>query len=71
MHGSLWESLALARREGVAPYVIASNRTLREIALLRARALQELESAHGIGPAKGEKSSVVRNGAVAALLRFR
>jgi ATP-dependent DNA helicase RecQ len=35
--------------------VIASDRTLREIALLRPRTLQELELAHGIGPAKREK----------------
>ena len=47
--------LTLARREGVPPYVIASDRTLREIALLRPRNLQELELAHGIGPAKREK----------------
>jgi ATP-dependent DNA helicase RecQ len=47
--------LTLARREGVPPYVIASDRTLREIAALRPRNLQELELAHGIGPAKREK----------------
>jgi ATP-dependent DNA helicase RecQ len=47
--------LALARREGVPPYVIASDRTLREIALLRPRSLRELELAHGIGPARREK----------------
>jgi ATP-dependent DNA helicase RecQ len=47
--------LALARGEGVPPYVIASDRTLREIALLRPRNLQELELAHGIGPARREK----------------
>jgi len=47
--------LALARREGVPPYVIASDRTLREIARLRPRSLPELELAHGIGPAKLEK----------------
>jgi ATP-dependent DNA helicase RecQ len=35
--------------------VVASDRTLREIALLRPRNLQELELAHGIGPAKLEK----------------
>ena len=46
---------ALARRESVPPYVIASDRTLREIALLHPRNLQELELAHGIGPAKREK----------------
>jgi ATP-dependent DNA helicase RecQ len=47
--------LALARSEGVPPYVVASDRTLREIAMLRPRNLQELELAHGIGPARREK----------------
>ncbi len=47
--------LALARRESVPPYVIASDRSLREIAALRPRNLQELELAHGIGPAKRDK----------------
>jgi ATP-dependent DNA helicase RecQ len=47
--------LTLARGEGVPPYVIASDRSLREIALLRPRNLQELELAHGIGPAKRDK----------------
>jgi ATP-dependent DNA helicase RecQ len=49
------QRLALARRAGVPPYLIASDRTLREIALLRPRNLQELEFAHGIGSAKREK----------------
>jgi ATP-dependent DNA helicase RecQ len=58
--GALFEALrrhrlALARREGVPPYVIASDRTLREIAMLRPHELQELELAYGIGPAKLEK----------------
>ena len=58
--GALFEALrrhrlALARSEGVPPYVVASDRTLREIALLRPRSLQELELAHGIGPARREK----------------
>jgi ATP-dependent DNA helicase RecQ len=35
--------------------VIASDRTLREIALLRPHSLEELELAHGIGPAKRDK----------------
>ena len=58
--------LALARSEGVPPYVIASDRTLREIALLRPRNLQELELAHGIGPAKREKYGA---GLLAVVLR--
>jgi ATP-dependent DNA helicase RecQ len=47
--------LALARREGVPPYVIASDRTLREIAALRPSNLRELERAHGIGPARRDR----------------
>jgi ATP-dependent DNA helicase RecQ len=44
--------LALARGEGVPPFVIASDRTLREIALSRPHTLAELRNAHGIGDAK-------------------
>ena len=47
--------MALARSEGVPPYVVASDRALREIAVLRPRNLQQLELAHGIGPARREK----------------
>jgi len=47
--------LEIARRDGVPPYVVASDRTLRDIALLRPRDLSELELAHGIGPAKAER----------------
>jgi ATP-dependent DNA helicase RecQ len=41
--------LAVARAEGVPPYVVASDRTLREIASLRPRTLGELTEVHGIG----------------------
>ena len=44
-----------ARSANVPPYVIASDRTLRDIAHLRPQTLDELELAHGIGPAKLEK----------------
>jgi len=47
--------LGLARREGVAPFIIASDRTLRDIARLRPRTLAELAFAHGIGPHKVER----------------
>jgi ATP-dependent DNA helicase RecQ len=47
--------LEQARAEGVPPYVVASDRTLREIAMLRPRTLQELSLAHGIGPTKLER----------------
>ncbi len=44
-----------AREDAVPPYVVASDRTLREVAMLRPRSLAELSMAHGIGPAKLEK----------------
>jgi ATP-dependent DNA helicase RecQ len=44
--------LALAREEGLPPYVIASDRTLRELAELRPRTVDELRLVHGIGPHK-------------------
>jgi len=47
--------LETARRGKVPPYVIASDRTLRDIVLLRPGSLDELLLAHGIGPAKAEK----------------
>ncbi len=46
--------LEIARAEGVPPYVVASDRSLRDIALLRPRTLEELQLAHGIGPSKAE-----------------
>jgi ATP-dependent DNA helicase RecQ len=47
--------LTLAREEGLPPYVIASDRTLRELAELRPRVLAELRLVHGIGPHKLER----------------
>jgi ATP-dependent DNA helicase RecQ len=47
--------LALARAEGVAPFMIASDRTLRDIAALRPRTLEDLLLAHGIGRHKAER----------------
>jgi ATP-dependent DNA helicase RecQ len=44
-----------AREEKVPPYVIASDRTLRDIARLRPKTLGQLMLAHGIGPAKAER----------------
>jgi ATP-dependent DNA helicase RecQ len=46
--------LALAREAAVPPYVIASDRTLRDLARLRPRTLDELTLAHGIGRRKAE-----------------
>jgi ATP-dependent DNA helicase RecQ len=47
--------LALAREQGVPPYVIASDRSLRELAEVRPRTLDALRLAHGIGPHKVER----------------
>lgn len=47
--------LELARAGGVPPYVVASDRTLRELAELRPGSMAELEGIFGIGPAKAEK----------------
>jgi ATP-dependent DNA helicase RecQ len=47
--------LEVSRAEGVPPYVVASDRTLRDIAQLRPSTLRELEQAHGIGPNKAER----------------
>ena len=57
---AVFEALRLHRLErskadGVPPYVVASDRTLREIAMLRPRTRDELQMAHGIGPAKLER----------------
>ena len=47
--------LAVARTEGVAPFIVASDRTLRDIAALRPRDLAELERAHGVGRHKAAR----------------
>jgi len=47
--------LERARAESVPPYVVASDRTLRDVARLRPRDRAQLEQAHGIGPAKAER----------------
>ena len=47
--------MQLAREQGVAPFVIASDRTLREMCALRPRTHGELLDVHGIGPAKAER----------------
>jgi ATP-dependent DNA helicase RecQ len=45
----------LARAQGVPPYVVAGDRTLREIAAARPASLDELSALYGIGPAKVER----------------
>ncbi len=47
--------LDVARGEGIAPFIVASDRTLRDIARLRPRTLDELQLAHGIGRQKAER----------------
>ncbi|MCI0548276.1 MAG: ATP-dependent DNA helicase [Candidatus Rokubacteria bacterium] len=47
--------LDVARREGVAPFIVASDRTLRDVAMLRPRTAAELRLAHGIGSQKAER----------------
>ena len=44
--------MEIARAESVPPYVVATDRALREIAMLRPTTPEELEQAHGVGPAK-------------------
>ena len=47
--------LETARAADVPPYVVASDRSLRDIASLRPADLEALQLAHGIGPAKVDK----------------
>jgi ATP-dependent DNA helicase RecQ len=47
--------LKRAAASGVPPYVVASDRTLREIAAQRPRTIDELLVIHGIGPARARR----------------
>jgi ATP-dependent DNA helicase RecQ len=47
--------LELAREDSVPAFVVASDRTLRDIAFLRPRNRMELLRAHGIGEAKADR----------------
>jgi ATP-dependent DNA helicase RecQ len=47
--------LALSREHGVPPYVVASDRSLRDISRLRPRSRNDLLLAHGMGPVKVER----------------
>jgi ATP-dependent DNA helicase RecQ len=47
--------LELSRALAAPPYVIASDRTLRELASFQPRSLREMEAVYGIGPAKLER----------------
>jgi ATP-dependent DNA helicase RecQ len=50
--------LELARQDSVPAFVVASDRTLRDIALLRPKTRDALLLAHGIGPAKADRYGV-------------
>jgi len=47
--------MAVARDEGVPPDVVASDRTLRELCMLRPKSRGELLAVHGIGAAKADR----------------
>jgi ATP-dependent DNA helicase RecQ len=47
--------LELARADGMPPYVVASDRTLRELAEIRPRSITQLQEIYGIGPAKAAR----------------
>jgi ATP-dependent DNA helicase RecQ len=47
--------LALAREQGVAPYVIASDRSLRDLCLLKPKNLAELLDVYGFGETRAER----------------
>ena len=47
--------LQVAHEERIAPFIVASDRTLRDIALLRPRTIEELQLAHGMGPHKAAR----------------
>jgi ATP-dependent DNA helicase RecQ len=47
--------LNVARAGGVPPYVVASDRTLREIAAFAPRTRAELLAVHGVGEAKADR----------------
>jgi ATP-dependent DNA helicase RecQ len=49
------QRLEIARREKVPPYVVASDRTLRELAEQKPGSEDELQAVYGIGPAKAER----------------
>jgi ATP-dependent DNA helicase RecQ len=42
----------IAKEEGVPPYVVAPDKTLLEVAVLRPRSAEELRAARGMGPAR-------------------
>ncbi|MCL4309616.1 MAG: ATP-dependent DNA helicase [Actinobacteria bacterium] len=61
--------LELARAESLPPYVIASDRTLREIARQRPRSVEELLLVHGIGRSRAERYGAGLLAVVSSLAR--
>jgi ATP-dependent DNA helicase RecQ len=47
--------LALSRAQGVPPFVVASDRTLKEIAAIQPRTLEALMGVFGIGATKAAR----------------
>jgi ATP-dependent DNA helicase RecQ len=47
--------LGIAREAGVAPYVIASDRSLRDLATQRPQNLQQLLDVYGFGETRAER----------------
>ena len=47
--------LSVAREAGIAPFMVASDRTLRDVARLRPRTPEDLAQAYGIGRHKAER----------------
>ncbi len=47
--------MEIARRDGVPPYVVASDRALRDVARLGPTDFETLQLANGIGPSKAER----------------
>ncbi len=60
--------LTVAHDEGVPPFVVASDRTLRELARMMPRTLDELKRAYGIGRHKAERYGAGFLGVVAQIL---
>jgi ATP-dependent DNA helicase RecQ len=47
--------LERARRDGLSPYIVAYDRSLRQVARQRPASLQDLQAIPGFGPAKAIK----------------
>jgi len=61
--------LALAREAGVAPYVIASDRSLRDLAAQRPRDLGQLLDVYGFGQTRAERYGAGFLAVIAGFLR--